>query len=155
MHANAKLVTGFYEAFNRRDPGPMRAAYAPNAVFSDAVFPNLEGPAIGDMWSMLCERAQDFRVEFRDAIADDSNGSAHWEAYYLFGGKRHVHNILDATFTFSQGLIVKHHDAMNFWRWSRQALGPLGVVLGWSGLVQRLVQSQSRAALAKYQQRSR
>ena len=43
---------------------------------------------------------------------------------------RPVHNIIDAQFTFRDGLIVTHIDTFNLWRWSRMALGPKAVALG-------------------------
>ena len=75
MHPNELLLTGFYQAFARKDAAPMRAAYAPEAQFTDPAFPSLRGAAIGDMWTMLCEQAKDFRLEFRDVKADDGAGS--------------------------------------------------------------------------------
>ncbi|MEW5742611.1 MAG: nuclear transport factor 2 family protein [Myxococcota bacterium] len=153
MHPNAQLLTGFYEAFARKDAGPMRAAYADDARFSDPAFPDLRGKAIGDMWAMLCERAQDFSLTFRDVQADDAKGSAHWEARYLFGGKRKVHNVIEASFTFRDGRIVQHTDSFDFHRWSRQALGPAGLLLGWSGFLKRQVQGRSAKLLASWQRR--
>lgn len=60
-------------------------------------------------------------------------GRAHWEAHYRFSvTKRVVHNIIEAEFTFMpEGLIATHKDTFDFWRWSRQALGLGGIVLGW------------------------
>ncbi len=57
----------------------MAACYAPDARFSDPVF-DLAGGEVGAMWSMLCERGRDLRVEWRDVRADDASGAAHWEA---------------------------------------------------------------------------
>ena len=153
MHPNAKLLTTFYEAFSRKEAGPMRASYAANATFSDGAFVGLRGDEIGDMWAMLCERAQDFRVEFRDVVADDARGSAHWEAWYLFQGKRRVHNVIDAAFTFEDGKIATHVDTFDFRRWSKQALGPIGFLLGWSSGFQRTVQKNARKGLDEYRAR--
>jgi hypothetical protein len=150
MHPNAELLTGFYQAFNRLDAGPMRAAYAPDAIFSDEAFVGLKGAEIGDMWTMLASRAKGFRLEYRDIEADDATGKAHWEAWYLFGGARRVHNVIDATFTFRDGRILSHVDHFDFWRWSRQALGMPGVLLGWSGGLRRTVQQRSRKLLEDY-----
>lgn len=153
MHPNAQLLTDFYTAFSRQDAGPMRAAYGPEAHFSDPAFPELRGAAVGDMWTMLCQQAKEFRLEFRDVKADDTTGSAHWEAWYRFGGKRRVHNVIDARFTFSGGKIVRHVDTFDFWRWSRQALGPAGLVLGWTPLLKAAVANRARAQLTAWQQR--
>jgi hypothetical protein len=155
MHENARRLTAFYEAFSRRDAAGMRSLYAPHARFSDGAFPDLRGQDIGDMWAMLCEVAQDFSIEFRDIAADDTSGRAHWEARYLFGGSRRVHNVIDAAFVFRDGLVVQHVDTFDFHRWSAQALGPLGRLLGWSGLLQRQVQRTSAKLLTRWQSRRR
>lgn len=152
-HPNEKLLTDFYTAFNKQDPGPMRAAYAPDAHFSDPAFPNLRGAAVGDMWTMLCSQAKDFRLEFRDVKAGDTTGSAHWEAWYRFGGKRPVHNIIDASFTFANGRITRHIDTFDFWRWSKQALGPAGFLLGWTPMLRSAVNGKAAASLAAWQQK--
>lgn len=152
-HPNEVLLTRFYEAFGKQDASVMRAAYADDARFSDPAFPDLRGAAIGDMWTMLCERAQEFSVDFRDVQADDTSGRAHWEARYLFGGKRRVHNVIDASFVFRDGKIVQHADAFDFHRWARQALGPVGLVLGWSGFLRGQVQQQSAKLLAGWQKK--
>jgi ketosteroid isomerase-like protein len=154
VHPHAELVTRFYQAFARRDAATMRAAYTPDATFSDAAFVDLRGAEVGDMWAMLCTRARDFRLEFRDVVADDVGGRAHWEARYLFQGKRPVHNVIEAAFTFQAGRIATHVDTFDFWRWSRQALGLPGVLLGWSGGLQRSVQQRSRKLLDDYRRAS-
>lgn len=147
VHPNAELLTRFYTAFANKQPATMRASYAPNADFSDEVFPGLKGEEIGDMWEMLSQRAQNFRLEFRDVTADDTKGSAHWEAWYLFGGKRQVHNIIDATFTFRDGKIATHVDRFDFHRWSGQAIGLMGTLLGGTGFLKNKVRAQSRKTL--------
>ena len=152
-HPNAQLITDFYTAFAKQNPAPMRAAYAADAHFSDPAFPELRGQAVGDMWTMLCTNAKEFRLEFRDVQADDTSGSAHWEAWYRFGGKRKVHNIIDAKFTFVNGRITRHVDTFDFWRWSRQALGPAGVLLGWTPMLRGAVASKAGASLAAWQKR--
>lgn len=153
MHPNEKLLTDFYSAFARKDAAPMRAAYADDAHFSDAAFPDLHGAAVGDMWTMLCEQAQDFRLEFRNVKADDVSGSAHWEARYLFRGQRPVHNIIDAQFTFQNGKIVRHIDTFDFWRWSKQALGPIGWALGWTPWLKKTVNATAAKNLASWQKK--
>ena len=82
------------------------------------------------MWQMLCERGKDLKIEFRDIVADDARGSAHWEAWYTFSAtRRPVHNKIDARFEFEDGKIIRHRDSFSFWAWASQALGPTGVLL--------------------------
>jgi ketosteroid isomerase-like protein len=154
MHENAVLINRFYEAFARRDADGMAACYAPDATFSDPAFPDLKGDEVGDMWRMLCERATGLRIEHRDVVADDANGRAHWEAWYEFGPrKRAVHNVIDAEFRFAGGRITRHVDTFDFAKWSRQALGPIAWLLGWTPILQRRVQATTRDQLARWRQK--
>ena len=146
-HPNAALLERFYAAFARRDGAAMAACYAPGARFTDPVF-DVSGGEVGAMWSMLCERATDLRVEWRVVRADESHGSAHWEPRYTFSATgRPVHNVIDADFTFAAGRIVRHVDTFDLWRWSRMALGAKGLLLGWSPLVRNAVRQQARRGL--------
>lgn len=150
MHPNAGLLTRFYAAFARRDHATMAASYAPSARFSDPVFPDLNGPQIGAMWRMLCLRATDLRVEASAVDADDRRGTAHWEAWYTYSATgRLVHNVIDASFRFEAGLILEHTDHFDLYRWSRQALGLKGVLLGWAPPVQGTIRRTAGRALAR------
>lgn len=154
MHPHAELIAQFYTAFAHRDGRGMAACYHPEVEFSDEVFPDLKGAPAGAMWRMLCERAQDLRIEFGDVSADDRAGRARWEAWYTFTATgRPVHNRIAARFEFRDGRIIRHRDTFGFWRWAAQALGPVGWLLGWSPLVKRRVRAQAAAGLAKYSTR--
>jgi ketosteroid isomerase-like protein len=151
-HANAKLVREFYEAFSRRDGDKMAEAYHPDAHFSDPVFGPLSGKTAGAMWKMLTEQGRDLKIEASGIEADDKNGKAHWEAWYTFSATgRKVHNKIDATFVFKDGKIAKHTDHFSFYRWSKMALGPVGLFFGWTPLVRKKVSSLAIANLKKYQ----
>jgi ketosteroid isomerase-like protein len=151
MHPNAELIQRFYAAFNQKDGAAMSLCYAREAVFEDPAFGELKGAQIGAMWRMLCSRAADLQVVASDIQADEVRGSAHWEADYTFSQtNRLVHNVIDARFVFANGLIVEHRDHFDFWRWSRQALGMPGLLLGWSGFLNDKVRRQARANLERY-----
>jgi ketosteroid isomerase-like protein len=151
MHANAELLLAFYQAFNRRDAEAMAACYTPDVIFEDPAFGVLHGDEARDMWRMLCARAADLQVTVTDIEADDTRGSARWEALYTFTQTgRKVHNSIEARFGFRDGRISTHHDSFDFWRWSRQALGTPGLLLGWSGMLRGKVRTQARANLERY-----
>ncbi len=150
MHPNAALIEQFYSSFSRRDPAGMRACYAPAIHFEDAVF-KLDGRRAGAMWHMLCAGGKDLVITFRDCQADDRRGAAHWEARYTFSATgRRVHNVIEAEFQFQDGLIVTHHDRFGFWRWARMALGPTGVLLGWTPLVRERVRRTALKNLDRF-----
>jgi ketosteroid isomerase-like protein len=156
MNANEDTLRRFYEAFSRRDAATMAACYAPDVRFSDPVFTDLRGAQAGLMWKMLCERGTDLKIEFRDVRADAATGSARWEAWYTFSTTgRKVHNVIDASFEFRDGRIVAHTDRFDLYRWTRQALGAAGVLLGWTPLLQNKVRAMAAKGLADYQRNSR
>lgn len=151
MHPHAKLLTDFYTAFQRRDSEAMGACYHAEVEFSDPVFRGLRGGRARAMWRMLCERGKDLELTFSDVQADERTGRAYWEARYTFSATgRKVLNRIHAEFEFRDGLILRHTDRFDLWRWTRQALGPTGVLLGWTPLVQGKVRAQAAASLDKY-----
>ena len=150
MHDHAALVTSFYDAFQQRDAGAMAACYHPEVHFRDEVF-DLHGARASAMWHMLCARGHDLRLDVSGISADDTGGQAHWEADYTFTAtKRPVHNVIDAAFTFEDGLIRTHRDAFSFWAWSRQALGTPGLLLGWTPWLRSKVSTEARKNLDAY-----
>ncbi len=150
-HPNAVLIGRFYDALGRRDASEMVACYAPDATFSDPVFPELDAAGVAAMWRMLCARGKDLAVVASDVAADDSTGHAHWVATYTYSATgKHVENRIDAAFAFRDGLIVHHVDSFDLWRWLRQALGAKGALVGWFPLVQRTVRAQAAKALADW-----
>jgi ketosteroid isomerase-like protein len=149
MSANADLIARFYAAFGARDGATMAACYTPDAVFSDPVFGELRGADPGRMWVMLTGRAQDLAITLESHDADETTGGAHWLADYTFATTgRKVHNDVHARFVFRDGLIAEHHDAFSFHAWSRQALGPAGLLLGWTPILRNKVRGQALAGLA-------
>jgi ketosteroid isomerase-like protein len=148
---NAAVIDRFYEAFARRDADAMGACYTADVHFSDPVFTDLKGDEVRAMWRMLCERGQDLEVVHSNVTADGDSGSAHWDTDYTFSATgRKVHNSIDATFRFENGLIADHQDSFGLWRWARQALGPVGIALGWTGGVQNKIRSGARESLDEF-----
>jgi ketosteroid isomerase-like protein len=146
-----QTIERFYTAFDRKDGDAMAACYAPDVRFSDPAFGELHGEEAGDMWRMLTSTPGALRVELHQHAAEGETGSAHWIAHYEFSKTgRHVVNDIRATFRFRDGLIAEHDDVFAFWRWSRQALGPAGLLLGWTPLLQAKVRKQALANLAEF-----
>lgn len=151
--ANRELITRFYQAFQRLDAEAMVACYSEDITFSDPVFGTLRGRDVGDMWRMLTSRAKNFSLTFDSVNAYQDGGGAHWVARYLFSQTgRTVVNDIQARFVIRDGLICQHDDSFDLWRWSRQALGLPGLLLGWSPLLQNKVRQQAFKGLRAYQQ---
>ena len=149
--ANKELIERFYEAFDKHDGDTMAASYTPGARFSDPVFQGLKADEPGAMWRMLTGQAKDLRVELLEHDADESRGSAHWIAHYTFTQTgRPVVNDVQARFRFEDGLIAEHTDDFSFHRWSRQALGTPGLLLGWTPLLKAATRKRARGSLDEF-----
>jgi len=146
------LITRFYQAFQQLDAQAMAACYTDDVLFSDPVFGELRGQSAADMWRMLTSRAKDFSLTFDQVQADGQRGSAHWVATYVFSQTgATVVNDIQARFVFRDGKICEHHDHFDLWRWSRQALGTKGLLLGWTPLVKNAIRAQARKGLKAFQ----
>jgi len=146
----ANVVERLHAAFARRDGAAMAACYHADAEFADPVF-TLRGSEVGAMWRMLCARAGDLRVETGGIVADAATGRADWQAWYTFSASgRPVHNRVHSQFHLRDDRIVAQVDRFAFWRWSRQALGPAGLLLGWSPFLRNQVRANARLALDRF-----
>jgi ketosteroid isomerase-like protein len=161
LHDNARRIEAFYTSFAALDPAGMAALYAEDVRFEDPAFALDGREAVVAMWTMLCESVkakgrEDWSLEASAIRADAHEGTAHWEARYRFSATgRLVHNRIDATFVFRNGLVVRHIDTFDVWRWSRQALGAPGLLLGWTGFMRRKIREQAGARLAAWRARAR
>jgi hypothetical protein len=149
-------IQAFYAAFAELDGAAMAACYADDARFDDEVFSLVGKARIGGMWTMLTDavRARG-REDWQLSVGELTDRSAHWEAQYRFSATgRRVHNRVDADFEFDdRGRISRHVDRFDFWRWSRQALGPVGWALGWTPWLRGRVRAQAATRLALHQAR--
>jgi ketosteroid isomerase-like protein len=147
---NSSVLQRFYSAFAQRDWSTMGACYADDARFSDPVFPALDARGVRAMWKMLLTSGTDLRITFKVIEEDEHRGLCEWEAFYAFSRTgRNVHNIIRSEFELRDGLIVRQRDHFNFWRWSRQALGTSGALLGWTPIVKNKVRAIAAAGLRK------
>ena len=129
----------------------MQACYADKAVFTDAVFQNLDAVHTRKMWEMLIRRGNDLELTFSNVEANNTTGSASWTAIYTFSQtKRRVVNQVRASFGFENGKIVSHTDHFNFYNWARQALGLSGLLLGWTSFLRNKVQRAALKNLTDY-----
>ena len=157
MNANERTIEHFYNAFARLDPDGMAYCYADDVAFDDEVFSLRGKREVMGMWRMLCfatrEKCADaWKLRFSDVKADALAGSAHWDAHYRFSTTgRLVDNSIDARFEFgADGRIARHRDSFDFWRWSRQALGAPGVLLGWTPMLRAKIRTRAAGNLRRF-----
>lgn len=154
MHQNEELLHRFYTAFKKLDHESMADCYHQDVLFSDPVFKNLKGWKASSMWRMLCERAKDFKLNYKNVSADENSGRAFWSADYLFSQTGlMVHNEIQAKFQFRDGLIIEHVDDFDLKRWMGMALGTKGKLLGWLPPVQAAVSSKAMKGLEIYREK--
>ena len=152
MEQNKQVIEKFYTSFQNLDWENMIGCYHPAVFFYDPVFENLEGNQVKKMWQMLCTQAKDFSLEFHGITTDKEYGSCEWVANYTFSKTgRKVKNTVRSHFKFFEGKIIEHMDDFDIWKWSRQALGISGWLLGWSSLVKKKIRKNAKYHLAKFQ----
>ncbi|MUU77357.1 nuclear transport factor 2 family protein [Winogradskyella endarachnes] len=148
-----RLIETFYTALSNSDGETMINCYHDDVVFEDPAFGVLKGERAKYMWLMLCasQNGKDFKAEYSNIITNEKTGSAHWEAFYTFsktGNK--VHNKIDATFEFKDGLIIKHTDVFNLRDWAKQAMGFKGFLFGGMSFFKNKLQLQTNSLLDKF-----
>ena len=155
MNGNEKIIWRFYNAFQQLDYATMQCCYSDDALFNDPVFGILQANEIRAMWEMLCKQAKDFSLTFSDIkLLDEEYATCKWTATYLFSRTgRKVVNHINAYFRIQDGKIIEHTDQFNVWKWSRQALGISGLLLGWTGYLQNKVKANAHKNLRKFTER--
>lgn len=162
VYAYQALIHRFYEAFARGDAEAMVSCYHPEVQFEDAAFGALQGEDAKDMWRMLIAQGGDnLKIKHKNVHVSHVQkhpehlryvGYAHWDADYTFSLTGNpVHNQIDATFGFKDGLIYTHRDRFDFQRWSSQSLGLPGIFLGGHPFFQQRFQGIARQRLADFQ----
>ena len=154
MNPNQQLIEEFYAGLASGHADTMASCYHENIRFQDPAFGVLHGKDVSDMWHMLIEKSKgNLKIEFSDVKADQHSGSAKWMATYNFSKtNRTVINMVDASFEFRDGLIIRHDDNFDLHTWSAQALGLPGKLFGWTGFFQKKIRQQAIQSLRIYQQ---
>lgn len=152
MGTPAELITRFYSSFQKLDAAGMNACYDDQVVFFDPVFELLQANEAKAMWRMLCKNAKDFSLTFGN-IQDlgDDYYTCDWVATYTFSGtgKRVVNNV-KAHMKIEGGKIIEHSDGFSLHKWSAQALGFSGTLLGWNSFYQRKIKNTAKRNLLQF-----
>jgi len=143
--SHQEVIARFYRALVQGNPEDMVQCYHDDITFQDPAFGVLHGDDAKNMWRLLVSPA--VTASFSNVTSD----SADWTAAYVFKKTgRKVVNRISATFEFKDGKIIKHTDRFNFWRWTAQALGWPGVLLGWTPYMKRRCVRQTSALLKDF-----
>lgn len=149
MDSNEQVIRNFYSSFQKLDAEGMNNCYCDDIVFFDPVFELLRADQAKAMWRMLCKNAKDFSLSFDHIKAlDDEYYTCDWVATYTFSQTgRRVVNSVKAHMKMLDGKIVEHSDAFSLHKWSKQALGFSGWLLGWNSFYQRKIKNAARKKL--------
>lgn len=147
------MIDKFYTAMAAGDAERMINLYHPDIVFQDPAFGELHGSRAMNMWRMLVNGSKGELIVKHGRIRHAGDEvHADWQAEYPFGRrKKMVINEVNARFRFRDGLISEHVDRFDLWKWSRQALGISGVLLGWTGFMRNRIQATSNRMLDKFE----
>jgi len=152
MNGNAQVIQRFYSAFQKLDYATMQSCYSDDIIFNDPAFGILEGFEAKAMWEMLCKNAKNFSLSFSNIqLLDEEYATCDWVANYTFSKTgRKVTNKIKAHMRLQDGMIIEHTDQFDIWKWSRQALGLPGILLGWSGYLKNKIRFNARKSLEKF-----
>lgn len=147
--SNEEIIEKFYKSMANRDVEGMVSCYHPEVQFEDPAFGVLKGERACDMWRMLFGHNKALiQVSYSQIQANEQEGSAHWTAEYVFRqtGKK-VFNEIDAQFTFKDGKIFRHKDHFDLYKWSQQAFGLTGYLMGWTNFFKQKLQKKTKENL--------
>ncbi len=147
-----ELINKFYGSFQKLDYKGMIGCYSDDIVFFDPVFGLLQAGEARAMWEMLCKSAKDFSLTYGNIQhLDDEYSTCDWVATYTFSKTgRKVVNKIKANMRFADGKIAEHSDAFSLHKWSSQALGFSGWLLGWNSFFQRKIKNGAKRNLIKF-----
>ncbi|MFL0100563.1 nuclear transport factor 2-like protein [Tenacibaculum maritimum] len=93
------------------------------------------------MGNATLQKKDSTKVTFSDIKVDSKNGKANWVAEYLYSEtNRKVVNKVSAAFTFKEGKIATHTDSFDLWKWTKQAMGLVGYLIGWTPFMKNKIQ---------------
>lgn len=146
-----QLLLVFFNAFKNKDVDKMVSCYHPDIMYTDPAFGVLYGADVKTMWQMLCKNAKDLDLDYWNIHKHRNGAGASYEAWYTFKKTgRAVYNVVDSTFEFAEGKIIKQRDDYDVHHWARQALGLPGVILGGTGFFKKRLQGETADLLKEF-----
>ncbi|WP_435262675.1 nuclear transport factor 2 family protein [Tenacibaculum sp. nBUS_03] len=149
---NNKLVEKFYSSFSSGNIEKMTECYHKDILFHDPVFGTLKGERVLKMWEMLLNRRTNkTKISFTNIETTMQVGTANWTAKYIYGeNNRKVINMVSASFKFKDGKIIEHIDTFNLWKWTQQAIGVKGYLIGWPPFMKKKIQKMAKSRLDNF-----
>ncbi len=148
--SNYQLLLTFFTAFAKKDLDAMLDCYHKNVVYDDVSFGKQQQEKAKAVWRFLIKNVGEKAViTFSNIQTSATSGQANGTITYYFG-KRKITNEITATFHFQDGKIIYHKDEYNLWKWSQQAFGFVGYLIGWSLAFRWLIRWQMQRSLQAF-----
>ena len=135
-----EIAIKFYDAFASADVETLKKLYDEKLIFNDEIFVGLSYEETIKMWSSLLIGNKDMSIKYTIKEYSENKVKVEWIADYLFSAsRRKVRNVIIANMEIENGKIIKHTDEFNFYKWSKMALGTLGLLLVWTSFFRNKV----------------
>lgn len=152
-----RRVQDFFDALARLDAYALAQCYAPSARFEDAAW-SLQGTeAIAAMWEMICDDTRRLGADVWRLECLRIRGTRHrckvdWRLSHRDPATgRLIHQRMESRFLLTRdGRIDFHENRFSLWRWSRQARGLSGWLLGWTPIMRQRVRHDAAQRLDRY-----
>ncbi|MFA5899664.1 MAG: nuclear transport factor 2 family protein [Hyphomicrobium sp.] len=147
---SVRLVTeGLFLALRRRDATGVAACYDQDAVFSSPIIGDVRGADVEALWRAIFAATCDSTLSF--TIVDLGLTSARVEGiakYSLLASGRSVTSRFNSALHIRDLRVMQHDDNFDAWAWASMALGPTGLLLGWSKAWRRRMVANTRLPAA-------
>jgi SnoaL-like domain len=125
------------------------------ATFEDPIFGKVAAGEVPSLIRFLCANpSPGRRFEVHEVqIHDHERATLRWTAHYIFPTTgRAVANQIETPMSFRDNRIASYADRFDLWRWMGMALGPVGVLFGWTPILQEKVRSTVHSRFVKFKQ---
>lgn len=150
MDNHLQLLQTFFTAFAKKDLNTMLDCYHENVIYDDVGFGKQKGENAKTVWRFLIKKVDaNAQITFSNIQVSKDKGQANWVTKYTFNQQK-ITNKITSTFYFQDGKIIYHKDNYSLWKWSQQAYGFIGYLIGWSPIFHWLVRWQMQRILQHY-----
>ena len=144
------VLNEFFIAFTNHDVETMLSYYHKDIIYDDIGFGKQKGENAKAVWYFLLGKVdKNAVITFSNIQITKNKGQVNWTTKYTFG-KRKIINQVTATFHFKDGKIIYHKDDYSLWKWSQQAFGIVGYLIGWSWLFSWFIRWQMQQLLRNF-----
>lgn len=148
---NYTIIESFFDALYHENSKLLNSFLTDDIVFEDPIMGRLEGDEVRYWWQLLCEKVQDFTLEYHKIEVKGDEVYAEWETSYTFyATQRKVRNQLKTQFIIKDGKIESQKDSISYQKWIKQVIGNKASFFIKGTVMQKGIQKQAKALLKAY-----